>query len=283
MAAAGSALTTAEATPYNEDVIRWFTVATMFWGIVGFSVGVWIAFELAFPVLNLGLEWTSFGRLRPVHTSAVIFAFGGNALLGTSLYVVQRTCRAPLFGGRHLATFLFWGYQLFIVLAAIGYVTGVTESQRICRARMVHRHLAHDRLGGLSRRLLRDDPEAQGAAHLRGELVLPRLHRHDRDAAHRQQSLGSGLDLRHQELLALLRRPGCADPVVVRPQRRGLLPHRRLPRHDVLLRAQAGRAARSTPTASRSSTSGRLSFSTSGPGRITSTTRPCRIGRRCWA
>ena len=79
--------------------------------------------------LNLGLEWTTFGRLRPVHTSAVIFAFGGNALLGTSLYVVQRTCRAPLFGGPLPARFLFWGYQLFIVLAASGYVLGVTQSR----------------------------------------------------------------------------------------------------------------------------------------------------------
>jgi cytochrome c oxidase cbb3-type subunit 1 len=99
----------------------------MFWGVVGFLVGVVIAFQLAFPALNLGLEWTSFGRLRPLHTSAVIFAFGGNVLLGTSLYVVQRTCRTALFGGPLLAEFLFWGYQLFIVLAASGYVLGITE------------------------------------------------------------------------------------------------------------------------------------------------------------
>ncbi|HVJ41765.1 MAG TPA: cytochrome-c oxidase, cbb3-type subunit I [Dongiaceae bacterium] len=112
---------------YNERVVRQFTIATIFWGVVGFLAGVYIALELAFPALNLGLEWTSFGRLRPLHTSAVIFAFGGNALLGTSLYVVQRTCRARLFGGEGLAEFLFWGYQLFIVMAAIGYVTGVTE------------------------------------------------------------------------------------------------------------------------------------------------------------
>ncbi len=114
---------------YNEDVVRWFTVATIFWGVVGFLMGTFIAFQLAYPVLNLGYEWTTFGRLRPVHTSAVIFAFGGNALLATSLYVVQRTCRASLFGGRPLASFLFWGYQLFIVLAASGYVMGVTQSR----------------------------------------------------------------------------------------------------------------------------------------------------------
>lgn len=115
------------AQSYNERVIRQFTIASMVWGLVGFLAGVFIAFQLAFPALNLGLEWTSFGRLRPLHTSAVIFAFGGNVLLGTSLFVVQRTCRATLFGGELLAEFLFWGYQLFIVLAASGYVLGITE------------------------------------------------------------------------------------------------------------------------------------------------------------
>ena len=111
---------------YNEQIVRMFTIASMFWGVVGFLVGVVIAFQLAFPALNLGLEWTSFGRLRPLHTSAVIFAFGGNVLLGTSLFVVQRTCRTALFGGPLMAEFLFWGYQLFIVLAASGYVLGIT-------------------------------------------------------------------------------------------------------------------------------------------------------------
>ncbi len=128
VAAAHAAGTRVE-TAYNEDVVRLFTIATIFWGIVGFLVGVYIAFQLAYPVLNLGLEWTTFGRLRPIHTSAVIFAFGGNALLATSLYVVQRTCRASLFGGPALASFLFWGYQLFIVLAASGYLLGVTQSR----------------------------------------------------------------------------------------------------------------------------------------------------------
>ena len=117
------------AAGYNDDVIRAFTIATMFWGVVAFLVGVVIALQLAFPVFNLGLEWTSFGRLRPVHTSAAIFAFGGNALLGTSFYVVQRTCRVRLFGGAALASFVFWGYQLFIVLAASGYVLGITEGR----------------------------------------------------------------------------------------------------------------------------------------------------------
>ena len=110
-------------------VVRQFTLATAFWGIAAFLVGVLIALQLAFPVLNLDLPWTSFGRLRPLHTSAAIFAFGGNALFATSLYVVQRTCRAPLWGGPSLASFLFWGYQIFIVLAGTGYVMGVTQSK----------------------------------------------------------------------------------------------------------------------------------------------------------
>src|SRR5690606_37108608 len=115
--------------PYIEDVIRAFVIATAFWGIAAFAVGVYVALQLAFPALNLGLEWTTFGRLRPVHTSAAIFAFGGNALMGSSLYVVQRTCRARLFGGEAVGWFLFFGYQLFIVLAALGYVFGITQSK----------------------------------------------------------------------------------------------------------------------------------------------------------
>jgi cytochrome c oxidase cbb3-type subunit 1 len=116
------------ASRYDDDPIRWGAIATLFWGIAGFLVGLIIALQLAFPVLNFNLEYTTFGRLRPLHTSAVIFAFGGNALIATSFYVVQRTCRARLaFPG--LARFVFWGYQLFIVLAATGYLMGVTEGK----------------------------------------------------------------------------------------------------------------------------------------------------------
>ena len=115
--------------PYNEEVVRKLVIATVFWGVVAFAAGLYIALQLAFPALNLGLEWTTFGRLRPVHTSAAIFAFGGNALLATSFHVVQRTCRTPLFGGAVLADFVFWGYQLFILLAASGYVMGITEGR----------------------------------------------------------------------------------------------------------------------------------------------------------
>ncbi|MCB9991991.1 MAG: cytochrome-c oxidase, cbb3-type subunit I [Rhodospirillales bacterium] len=116
------------ATPdYNYDVVRFFTIATVFWGVVGFAAGVFIALQLAFPVLNVE-PFLNFGRLRPLHTSAVIFAFGGNALFATSYYVVQRTCQARLWGGK-LPMFTFWGYQFFIVIAALGYVTGVTQAK----------------------------------------------------------------------------------------------------------------------------------------------------------
>jgi cytochrome c oxidase cbb3-type subunit I len=113
---------------YDDDPVRWGVIATLFWGVAGFAAGLYVALQLAFPALNLGLEYTSFGRLRPLHTSAVIFAFGGNALIATSLYVVQRTCRARL-AFPTMARFVFWGYQLFIVLAATGYLLGVTESR----------------------------------------------------------------------------------------------------------------------------------------------------------
>ena len=113
---------------YNDAIVRAGVIASTFWGLIGFAAGLWIALQLAFPVLNFDLPWTNFGRLRPVHTSAVIFAFGGNVLIATSFHVVQRTCRTRLAG--HIAPwFVFWGYQLFIVLAASGYVLGITQSK----------------------------------------------------------------------------------------------------------------------------------------------------------
>ena len=113
---------------YLDGVVRAGVIATVFWGVVGFLVGLVIALQLAFPALNLDLPWTTFGRLRPLHTSAVVFAFGGNALICTSFYVVQRTCATRLALG-NTAWFVFWGYQFFIVLAATGYVLGGTQSR----------------------------------------------------------------------------------------------------------------------------------------------------------
>jgi len=127
LAAIGGALPP-DQSRYDDDLVRTGVILTTFWGCVGFLVGLYIALQLAFPALNLGFEYTTFGRLRPLHTSAVIFAFGGTALITTSFYIVQRTCRARL-ALPGLARFVFWGYQLFIVLAATGYVLGVTQGK----------------------------------------------------------------------------------------------------------------------------------------------------------
>ncbi|MGN6516831.1 MAG: cytochrome-c oxidase, cbb3-type subunit I [Rhizomicrobium sp.] len=119
-----------ERSGYANNVVKAGVVASMFWGIAGMAVGLIIALQLSFPDLFYfsGLPWTNFGRLRPLHTSAVIFAFGGNVLIATSFYVVQRTCRARLFGGS-MPWFVFWGYNAFIVLAGTGYLEGVTQSR----------------------------------------------------------------------------------------------------------------------------------------------------------
>ena len=117
----------ADTTGYFDAPIRMGSMLTMFWGVVGMLVGVVIALQLSFPQLNVG-PWFNFGRLRPLHTSGVVFAFGGTALITTSFYVVQRTCRTRLFNDG-LAWFVFWGYQLFLFMAATGYLLGITESR----------------------------------------------------------------------------------------------------------------------------------------------------------
>jgi cytochrome c oxidase cbb3-type subunit I len=115
------------AATYDDGVVRQFAIMAVVWGVVGMLMGVIIAAQLVWPELNLGLSWTSFGRLRPLHTNAVIFAFGGCTLFATSYYVVQRTCQTRLFCGK-LASFTFWGWQVVILAAAIslplGYTTG---------------------------------------------------------------------------------------------------------------------------------------------------------------
>jgi len=113
---------------YNYRVVRQFAIMTVVWGIVGMLVGVWIAAEMAWPALNFDLPWITFSRLRPLHTNAVIFAFGGCALFATSYYVVQRTCHVRLFSDK-LAAFTFWGWQAVIVGAALTLPFGITSSK----------------------------------------------------------------------------------------------------------------------------------------------------------
>jgi cytochrome c oxidase cbb3-type subunit I len=113
---------------YNMGPVKFATVAAMVWGIAGFLIGLIAALELAYPGLNGGIPWITFGRIRPLHTSAVIFAFGGNVLLATSFYVVQRTCQARLIG-YITPWFVILGYNFFIVIAGTGYLLGITQSK----------------------------------------------------------------------------------------------------------------------------------------------------------
>ncbi|MFC1701805.1 cytochrome-c oxidase, cbb3-type subunit I [Pseudomonadota bacterium] len=113
---------------YNDKVVRQFVIATILWGIVGMLVGVIIAAQLWLPILNLDIPWLTYGRLRPLHTNAVIFAFGGSGLIGTSLYVVQRTCHVRLISDK-LAGLVFWGWQAIIVAAAVTLPLGWTQGK----------------------------------------------------------------------------------------------------------------------------------------------------------
>jgi len=116
------------AVDYNMNVVRQFTVMTVIWGFVGTLIGVIIAAQLIWPALNFETPWLTYSRLRPLHTNAVIFAFGTSALFATSYYVVQRTCKVALFGGK-LVSFTFWGWQAIIVLAIITLPMGYTSSK----------------------------------------------------------------------------------------------------------------------------------------------------------
>src|SRR5690606_15226359 len=113
---------------FNYGVVRQFAIATVIWGVVGMAVGVWIAAQLIWPELNFDTPWLSYGRLRPLHTNGVIFAFGGSALFATSYYVVQRTCQTRLFSDK-LAAFTFWGWQAVLVLAVITLPLGITSTK----------------------------------------------------------------------------------------------------------------------------------------------------------
>ena len=112
---------------FNYKIVKQFAIVTVLWGIVGMLVGVLIAAQLIWPEITFNISWLSYGRLRPLHTNAVIFAFGGCALFATSYYIVQRTCQTRLFCDK-LAAFTFWGWQLVIVAAAVTLPLGITTS-----------------------------------------------------------------------------------------------------------------------------------------------------------
>ena len=113
---------------YNDTVVRQFAFMTVVWGVVGMLVGLVIAAELTWPDISMGIPWLSYGRLRPLHTNAVIFAFGGCGLFTSAYYVAQRTCQVRLFSDK-LAAFTFWGWQAVILAAAISLPLGYTQGK----------------------------------------------------------------------------------------------------------------------------------------------------------
>src|SRR4249920_2988743 len=123
----GSALSASQVN-YSDDSVRGFALVAVVLGVVGMLVVVIIAAQLAFPDITYGIPWLSYGRLRPLHTNAVIFAFGGCALFATSYHVVQRTCQTPLFLP-WLAKFTFVAWQLVIVAAAVSLPLGMTQGK----------------------------------------------------------------------------------------------------------------------------------------------------------
>jgi cytochrome c oxidase cbb3-type subunit 1 len=211
---------------YDYQVVRQFALMTVVWGIVGMLVGVVIAAQLVWPQLNVG-EWFHFGRLRPLHTSGVIFAFGGNALICTSFWVVQRTCPGAAVR-RRLSWFVFWGYQLFIVLAATGLCRRHHPGQGIRRARVVRRSVAHIVWVGYLLVFLgtiwkRKEPHIYVANWFYLAFIVTVA------VLHLVNNAAVPVGLLEFELFAFagVQAP---DPVVVRPQRGRLLPDRRLPR-----------------------------------------------------
>ncbi|MDX1285184.1 MAG: cbb3-type cytochrome c oxidase subunit I, partial [Draconibacterium sp.] len=113
---------------YDNKIVKLFILATIIWGVVGILVGVVIALQLAFPVFNFGLEYTTFGRVRPVHTNAIIFAFVGNAIFAGVYYSMQKLLKTRMFNDL-LSKFHFWGWQTIIVLAAVTLLAGFTTGK----------------------------------------------------------------------------------------------------------------------------------------------------------
>ncbi|MCB1875079.1 MAG: cbb3-type cytochrome c oxidase subunit I, partial [Chromatiales bacterium] len=119
---------TGTAEQYNYAIVKKFAIMSMVWAVLGMAAGVYVAGELSWPFLNFDIPEITFGRLRPVHTTLVIFGFGGSALFATSYYIVQRTCQTRLWGEKW-AEFTFWGWQLSVALGVVGYVSGYTQAR----------------------------------------------------------------------------------------------------------------------------------------------------------
>ena len=177
---------------YYDDPSKVGIVIAMAWAVFGMFVGDWVAWLLAYPDLTFDAGWSSFGRLRPVHTTGVIFGFGGNGLIATSFYVMQRTSRARL-PDQLSPWFVLFGYNLFCVLAVTGYLMGITQSKEYAEPEWYADIWLVIVWVTYFVRLPAHAGAPQGAAHLRRQLVLHGVHPRRRDAPHRQQPRGAGV------------------------------------------------------------------------------------------
>ena len=234
---------------YDDKSVRQFMIASIFWGIIGMLVGVIIATQLSWWQMNgkfvewitfgalkaEGISFLTFGRLRPLHTNAVIFAFVGNMMFAGIYYSTQRLCKCRM-ASDLLSRIHFWGWQLIIVAAAVTLPIGLTRGKEYAELIWPINIAVVAHLGGLRRQLSLDACETKRAEPLRRALVLHLHHRHGGDALHRQPPLAAHLV---RPFLSDLRRPaGRPRPVVVWPQRRRLLPDHADPRHHVLFPAE---------------------------------------------
>ena len=229
---------------YNDSIVRAFIMGTVLWGAVAMLVGLIVAVELFFPSLSMGIRFFAFGRLRPLHTNAAIFAFAGNAIFAAVYHSTQRLCKTRIFSDT-LSWIHFWGWQLIIVAAAVTLPLGYTQSKEYHELEwpigltiaVVWLAFAFNFFGTLARRRER---------HMYVALwfYIATVGGHHR-AVRLQQHRAAGRAA--EELSGLRRRAGRLHAVVVRAQRGGVLPHHAVSGDDVLLPAQGGGAARFIP------------------------------------
>ena len=275
-----SPATSLEHFSYDNKIVKYFAYATSFWGLVGMSVGLLAALQMVFPALNFTAV-TTFGRIRPLHTNAVIFAFVGNGMFMGIYYSLQRLCKARMFSDK-LSWFNFWGWQADHRRRGHHAAAGPDHQQGIRRAGMADRH-RHRRSSGWSSASTCSAPSCKRRErHMYVAIwFYIATWRHGRRAAHRQLAWNARRAV--QELPGVCRRAGRAGAMVVRPQRRRVLPHHALPGLDVLLPAQGGEPPGLLLPAVDHPLLGADLHLHLGRARITCSTPRCPTGRNRWA
>ncbi|MEZ5299429.1 MAG: cbb3-type cytochrome c oxidase subunit I [Verrucomicrobiales bacterium] len=176
---------TKQTIEFNDKVVRQFMIFSIIWGVVAMLAGLVAAFQLNTWRLNFGLEYLTFGRLRPLHTNAAIFAFVGNMMFAGIYYSTQRLCKVRMASDK-LSAINMWGWQFIIVCAAATLAARLDPGQRIRRADLADQYPGRRHLGCLRDQLLLDAEDPQRALALRGALVLHLDGHHHRDALHRE-------------------------------------------------------------------------------------------------